>query len=151
MDHFLTSLICLFSTSNLKISVQQSMRMQCSLYFLFMLISINFEEFITFEFCINRSNLLLFSNFFRIKFFVLLNNALVLPCTPYLVLNFLLLLWGLLNCVNYYPFSSIYFNELISFLLLYYHLSSTFLSLMFLFFCLISSNSLFLSSFFSYS
>ena len=95
-----------------------------------MLFSLYFQELFLLELSIDISYLTFLLYLFFMKSFVLFYYLFVLPSSPYLILNLLLLTRSLLYCTHYYPLSSIYLDHLVSFLLLNYHLSPPLLSLM---------------------
>jgi hypothetical protein len=101
-----------------------------------MLLPIEFEELIFFESIVNCTSFLFLLLFFNYNFFVLSNNIFILPSSPYFVLNLFLLFRCLLNCSYYTSLSSTNFNHLVSFILLDYHFTSSFLSLVLTFFIL---------------
>ena len=116
-----------------------------------MFFSFDFQKFIFLEFGINISNFCLLFDLIFLKAFIFSDYLLVLPSTPYFILNFFLLTRSLFNCAYDNPFPSCDFDHLISLLLLNYHFSSLFLSLMTSSFCLSSSHSPFFTAIFSQS
>ena len=115
-----------------------------------MFFSFDFQKFIFFEFCIYISHFRLFTDPIFMKIFVFSYYLFVLPSTPDLILNLLLLARGLLNCADYYSLSSGYLDHLVALLLLHYHLSSLFLSLVTPSLGLSSSHSPFLTTLLSH-
>ena len=95
-----------------------------------MFLSLDFQQFFLFKFSIDISYFIFLLDFVFMKGFVLCYYLLVFPSSPYFILDLFLLTWGLLYCAYYYSLSSGYLYHLISLLLLYYHFSSSLLSLM---------------------
>lgn len=110
-----------------------------------MLFSVSFEQLFFFEFAINIPCFILLFDLFSFNDFILNDYMFILPGSPYFVLNFLFLLWCLLNGGNDASFPSIYFDHLILFHLLDDHLSSSLLSLVLFLFVLTVRQSTFLS------
>ena len=129
LDHILTDSITSFSIFNLIISLKQSIGMKSFVNFFFMFLSLDFQQLFLFKFSIDISHFAFLLDFVFMKVFVLCDYFLVLPCSPYFVLNLFLLPRCLLNCAYNYPLSPGYLYHLISLLLLNYHFSSSLLSL----------------------
>lgn len=113
-----------------------------------MFLTIDFQKLISLEFCVYCPHFFFFIDFLSMKSFVFYDGIFVFPGSPNLILNLLLLFWGLFYCVYYYSLSAVDLNELISLLLFNYHLTSSLFSLMLLFFSLSSSQTSLISAFF---
>ena len=113
-----------------------------------MLLTKGFKKLVSLKFSVYCPHFWFLVDLLCIKSFVFYDNVLVLPSSPYLILNLLLLFWCLFYCIYDDSFSAIDLDKLISLLLLHYHLSSSFFSLMFFLFSLSSSKAFFVSALF---
>jgi len=105
-----------------------------------MFLSFDLQQFIFFEFTVDIPHFDFFLNPFSLELLVFCYDTFVLPGSPNFVLDFLFLSRSLFNCAYDDAFSPSDLNHLISLLLLHYHFSASFFTLMPSLFSLSSRN-----------
>ena len=104
--------------------------MQGLVDFLLVLLSLDLEKFVLLELSVDFSDFSFLFYLLSVERLVLNNDVLVLPSTPYFILDLFLLPRGLLDSADDDTFTSGDLDHLVSLLLLDYHLATTFLTLM---------------------